>query len=634
MIVHCDIETYSPEDLPKVGVYRYAAHPDFQILLAGWSIDGGPVVVDYTHEDAVKRFKRLRARGAKFVAHNAPFERICFSRAIGLPIGEYIPPEEWDDTQAKAAELGFPKKLEKLAPALGAEAKDTAGTRLINRFCKPNRKGERNLPKDFPLEWLDFVDYLIQDVVTLIDCNMRLEARGGWPSQIEKDLYLVDQKINDRGIAIDVPMARKAVAVGAKTTAEMKARSAELTGLENPNSTVQMGRWAEDQGIRHILPNLQAETVEKALRSHLTPVQREVLELRQELALAAPAKFASALATQTSGRLRGTLGFFGAHTGRWAGRGTQPHNLPRAAFTRVDERGKEVWDPFAEMCAILDLIVSNDATALTLKRLVRPLFIGPFTVVDYAAIEARVISWLAGEEWALRAFREGRDIYVETANRMGGLTRSQGKVAVLALGYNGGPGSLRAMASEKDILPSGKRLIDATDAELYEQFVYPWREANSRIVRLWKLLDNKFMTGGRVGEHIVIEKHGRDRLLRLPSGRAICYRNVRQTRHFDERGRERTRLLFKSPMGFMTDTYGGRLAENITQAVARDLLAEALIRLENAGYPVVAHVHDEVLVEGTYPWEDISKIMCDSPVWAGDLPVDGDGFNTDRYRKG
>lgn len=629
MIVHCDIETYSPEDLPKVGVYRYAAHPDFQILLAGWSVDGGPVVVDYTHEEAVARFKRLRARGAKFVAHNAPFERICFSRAIGLPVGEYIPPEEWDDTQAKAAELGYPKKLEKLAPALGAEAKDTAGTRLINRFCKPNRKGERNLPKDFPLEWLDFVDYLIQDVVTLIDCNMRLEARGGWPSQTEKDLFIVDQKINDRGLAIDLPMARKAVKIGGAVTREMKARSNVLTGLENSNSIPQLHGWAREEGIGHLLPNLQADTVEKALLAPLTPLQREVLELRQDLALAAPQKFSSALASHTGGRLRGSIAFFGAHTGRWAGRGTQPHNLPRAAF--VDEHGD--WDPFAEMCAIIDLMVSDEASNTILKKLVRSMFIGPLTVVDYAAIEARVISWLAGEDWALRAFRDGRDIYVETANRMGNLTRSQGKVAVLALGYNGGPGSLRAMASEKDILPSGKRLLDATDAELYEQFVYPWREANSRIVRLWKLLDTKFMTGGRVGEHIVIEKHGRDRLLRLPSGRAICYRNVRQTRSVDERGRERTRLLFKSPMGYMTDTYGGRLAENITQAVARDLLAEALIRLENAGYPVVAHVHDEVLVEGTYPWEEISKVMCDSPEWAGDLPVDGDGFCTERYRK-
>lgn len=624
MRVFVDIETYSPEDLPRVGVYRYASHPDFQILLAGWRVDGGPIHVDYTHEDAVRTFRRFLAMGAQFVAHNAPFERICFSIAIGLPVGEYLPPEDWDDTQAIAAELGFPKKLEKLAPAIGAEEKDTAGTRLINRFSKPNKNGERNLPKDFPLEWLDFVDYLIQDVDTLYDCFMRLMTIGGWPNQTERDLYIVDQKINDRGIAIDLPMARKAVKIGGAVTREMKARSNVLTGLDNANSIQQLHRWAREEGIGHLLPNLQADTVEAALRADLTPLQREVLELRQDLALAAPQKFASALASQTGGRLRGAIRFFGAHTGRWAGSGTQPHNLPRAAF--VDENGK--WDAFGELCAILDLLVSEETSNTILKKLVRPMFIGPFTVVDYAAIEARVISWLAGEEWALQAFRDGRDIYVETAARMGGLSRAQGKVAVLALGYNGGPGSLRAMANE------GDEVLYLDDRTLYEKYVWPWRETNARIVRFWKMLDQTFMTGGKVGDHIYIEKRGRDRLIHLPSGRAICYRNVRRVRHTDpDTGRERFRIMFKSPMGYMTDTYGGRLAENITQAVARDLLGEALIRLENAGYPVVAHVHDEILVEGRYPVEEISEIMCKSPEWAKGLPVDGDGDLTERYRK-
>lgn len=623
MRVYCDIETYSTVDLKAYGVYRYAASPDFLILMCAWYVDGQHVATDLDQASTVARLIAYRAEGAEFVAHNAQFERVCFSYAmrnmLELEPHEWLPPEEWHDTAAIAGELGYPQSLAGCAKALGADPKDEAGTRLINIFCKPNRKGERTLPEERPMEWLDFIAYCEQDVETLMQIDRKL---GGWPSKTEHEVFLADQRINDRGIAIDTAMARKAAKVGMVNTADQKQRVTELTGVDNPGSIQQMGRWAA--GVDLNMPNWQKDTVERALRREDLPAdQREVLELRQELALAAPAKFTTALNSEVEGRLRGTLKFFGAHTGRWAGRGTQVQNLPRAAFKhQVDVD-----------LAIHDLMHGEIISSEELKKLVRPMFVGPFTVVDYAAIEARVIAWLADEEWALEAFRDGRDIYVETAERMGGLTRAQGKIAVLALGYNGGANSLRAMAGDNDYIEiDGKptRIIHATDDVLYEELVNPWRQANSKITKLWRMLDQKFRTGGPVGKYLSFEKDGRDRLLRLPSGRFLAYRSC-AVRVDPETGRER--LTFATPQGFRGDTYGGRLAENATQAVARDIMAEGILRLEAAGKPVVAHVHDEILVEGEHDLEEIKSIMCESPAWATDMPIDGGGWTGYRYRK-
>ena len=613
-----DIETRCRLDLKKVGVYRYAADESFRILMASWSTEPDESAIRTAlTQDEIWDIPGLWDPKVRKVAHNAQFERVCYSSGLGPD--EYLPPEHWHDTQAVAAELGYPSSLENLAKSLGATPKDTAGTRLINLFCKPNRKGEWNTPETHPMEWLDFIAYCEQDVATLIEVDLLLEEQGNWPTDTERRVFLADQRINDRGIAIDVDMAREAVRAGQKNTALQKDRVREITGVDNPGSVTQLGAWFSARGLP--LPNLRKETVESALtRVDLPEDVREVLELRQELALAAPAKFSTALESEVGGRLRGTLKFFGAHTGRWAGRGTQVQNLPRAAFKtdlEVDQ-------------AVLDLALGLDVPSEDLKKLVRPLFVGPFTVVDYAAIEARVIAWLAGEEWALEAFRAGRDIYVETAQRMGGLTRSEGKVAVLALGYNGGSNSLRALGGGDGAIAA------CTDDELYERFVYPWRDANPAIVRLWSLLEKRFRTGGTVGEHLAFEKANgnRDRLLRLPSGRAIAYRRCGVERVRDDRGRERERLTFWSPQGYRTDTYGGRLSENVTQAVARDIMAEALLRLEREGYRVVAHVHDEILVEGEHDVETISSIMTEVPPWATGMPIDGEGFTCRRYKKG
>ena len=671
MPLHIDIETRSRVDLKKFGAYRYVRDEPFKIILAAWSTDGETIQHSDDH-DEIMGIPGLWSPKVLKVAHNAPFERIAFSEFSrrfrgGKDLNHlgFIPPEQYRDTMATGAEQGYPKSLGAMAKSLGARPKDEAGTRLINLFCKPRRDRGWNDKTTHPEEWEEFVRYCVQDVDTLIDVDNRLIQGGDWPTEKEQEVFLADQMINDRGIAIDMRLARSAVKAAVSATEEQKerVRALSLWEIDNPGSTQQLQAWFSDQGLD--LPNMQAETVERALlRPDLRPDVREVLELRQDLALAAPAKFSAALGREVDGRLNGTLSFFGAHTGRWAGRGAQPQNLPRAAF-KPDAEGEEALELMAELGAskheieeaerkYVDVVTEREiraikalepVSALTLKKAVRPMFTVDGVVVDYSAIEARVIAWLAGEEWALRAFRAGRDIYVETAGQMGPeYTRAQGKIAVLALGFNGGPGSLKAMATDRDFITiDGEQVLlaHAPDEVLYETLVWPWRDTNPQIVRMWKILENRFRSGGPVGDHLSFEKDNgvRDRLLRLPSGRYIGYRKagLQKRKVYNERKRkweEREYLTFWSPAGYRADTYGGRLAENATQAVARDLLAEALVRLEKAGLEVVAHVHDEIIVQGTRDVDLVKEIMCELPAWAEGLPVDGEGFATYRYRKG
>ncbi len=642
-----DIETFSTLDLRKASVYRYVEDPLFEIMMAAWAEEDGPVQVAIGRE-AIEAIPGLLDPAVTKVAHNAAFERVCFSAFLGLPTGSYLPPEHWLDTMALAAEWGYPRGLANLAVALGAEEKDEAGTLLVNFWCKPNRKGQRNLPGDHPDRWKAFVEYCRQDVATLRGIFRRLPA---WPTPMEELVYLTDQRINDRGMQVDVSMARAAQQAAEDNRWEHELEFSALTGVANPGSGQQVLAWVKEQGLP--MKNLQAETVERTLlRSDLTDPQRRALELRQELALVAAKKYPAALlGVNEDDRLRGGFRFYGAHTGRWSGRGVQPHNMPREQFD--DELETEL--------AILRLKDQGTATALELKQLVRALFVGPFTVVDYAAIEARVLAWLAGEDWALEAFRAGRDIYTETARRMGGLTRSQGKVAVLALGYNGGVKSLRAMGyggrpcskalgckeDEDAAISTGWRTggtvqtaVDDGDGvehrcapELVE-LVRQWRDANESIQSFWWDFNDVFRTGGALGEYITVERDGDDRLVWLPSGRALCYRRTEFPWVHTPSGKRKRQPSFFDPVkGVQVRTYGGRLTENVTQAVARDVLAEALVRLEQAGLRTVAHVHDEIIVE-TQDMDQVLQIMVQPPSWAGDLPINGEAFTCDRYRKG
>lgn len=603
MTLYLDIETYSDVDLTKYGVYKYVESPNFEILMCAWAYDDDPIRVAIGREEIDAMPFWLDTDGLK-VAHNAPFERICFSAHEKMPPGQYLDPEPWEDTAAIAAECGYPRKLEDLAVALGAEEKDSAGTALINWFCKPDRNGNRRMPEDHPEKWAMFLAYCVQDVATLRDVHRRLP---GWPSQAERDTFIVDQRINDRGIKIDREMAAEAIRADEEGRASAGLELQTLLGIDNAGSVPQVTQGLANIGLE--LPNLRQETIELALSVPLPEPQRLALELRQQTALVAARKYSAALGSCSSdGRLRGQFRFFGAHTGRWSSRGVQIQNLPRVLLEQIEEH-------------ILDLLLGFNPGPEVLKGLVRSLFVGPFTVVDYSAIEARVLAWIAGEQWVLDAFRLHRDIYVETAKRMSTerrpLSRQQGKVAVLALGYQGGINSLRHMGA------------DGTDEEL-TILRDAYRSANPKIKRIWTTMERAFVEGGKAGR-LRVERvnRGRDRHLILPSGRPLVYHGVRVFGSGYEQ-----RISFDDPKGFRAETYGGRLIENATQAVSRDILAEALVRLEDDGYPVVGHVHDEVIVDGEFDVEEISRIMCQQPTWGDDLPLAAEGFVTQRYRKG
>lgn len=635
MRLYIDLETYSSVALdkpgkPGAGAYRYSEAPDFMVLMAAYAHGDAPTRVT-TDPDEIRRLVRegMADPGTVLTAHNAQFDRVCLSRHVGMPTGRYLDPARWHDTMAVAAELGRPKSLDALARSLGCTPKDSAGTALITFFCAPNRKGERNLPEDHPEKWQQFMDYCRQDVDTLREVDLAL---GDWPTEIERRVWIADQEINDTGIKVDTDLVEAAIAAGAENAEAAGAEITRLTGVDNPRSLPQLSGWLTSQGVR--LPNMRAESVTAALADpSLGDVPRRVLELRQELALVASKKFAAAkLSVSDDGRLRGGFRFFGAHTGRWSGRGVQLHNLTRAGFkSNLPPEAPELLhtrraEALAD-AAIVDLKLGHGADPKTLKALVRPMFVGPFTVVDYSAIEARVIAWLSGEDWALEAFRAGRDIYVETAGRMSTAERvygrSEGKVAVLALGYNGGVNSLRNMGA------------DGTDEEL-QGIVTQWRAANASIVALWATMERAFRLGGPVGDLLTIEKDDKSRYMRLPSGRAIAYHGV-QVRMTETPWGPRPVASFRDPRtGVQTGTYGGRLIENATQAVARDVLAEALVRLRHCGYRIAGHVHDEVLVDSAAPGslQAVRSIMTTPPAWAGGLPINAEGFTCLRYRKG
>lgn len=613
-LLYIDIETRSRTDLKKLGVYKYVEDRDFQVLMAGWSVDGGPVETALGH-DEILAIPGLLDPDVTKVAHNAQFERVC----LGM-LAEFLrEPEQWLDTMALAAEYGYPVSLEACAKSLGVTEKDSAGTRLVKLFTMPNKDGSWNTAETHPMEWLDFIAYCEQDVGTMIEIHEKL---GDWPTDTERRVWCADQRINDQGMRIDIELCRLAAWAVAENKDTDKEEFTNLTGVDNPASVQQVMAWAESN-LHVKIPNLRAETVQAVIDDPETDFNHvRVLELRQDLALAAGGKFTAALdVVSPDDRIRGGFRFFGAHTGRWSGQRVQPQNLPRLSFETEAE---------AE-AAILDLKMGMGADPTSLKKLVRSMFIGPLTVVDYASIEARVVAWIAGEEWALEAFREGRDIYVETAARMSTpstpLTRFQGKVAVLALGYNGGVNSLRAMGAEGD-------------NDTLQRLVNVWRRANPRIVKFWELMQDAVDSGGRVGPHIKVTRRNDSMKIHLPSGRAIHYHGVKWERFVvidPKTGKKvfKEGYRYSDPKrgGSRIGTYGGRLTENVTQAIARDVMAEALVRLDEAGYPVVGHVHDEVIVEST-DLEEITRLMTQTPSWGRGLPLDAEGFVCDRYRKG
>lgn len=426
--LHLDIETYSTVDLKKNTVYRYVEDEHWMILICSWCIGQGEIHTAYGHEE-IKAIPGLFDPAVKKIAHNSDFERINFSALKGLPVGTYIDPEEYIDTAVLASLWGYPRSLKGFCKVVGGEAKDEAGGRLINMFSVPNRKGGRTLPEERPADWDAYVEYNRQDVISMRDNIYRLGK--GFPSAEEYEAWITATRINDRGIKIDTALAGAAHRQYEDNKKKDLSRVKEITGLANPNSVQQFKGWLADQGF-------EMESIDKAHvaelleRDDLPDEVREAVERKQLAALSAATKYVIAQgSTNSDGRLRGTIKYSNANTGRMTGVTLSPHNLPRDHFTDADGE----HDTEAEQAAIDKLLAGVHVGSEDLKKLVRPLLVGPFTVSDYSAIEARLTAWAAGEDEVLDAFREGKDIYVATAERMGGekagFDRQRGKAATL-----------------------------------------------------------------------------------------------------------------------------------------------------------------------------------------------------------
>ena len=642
-VLHLDIETYSSAPLPKCGVYRYCDAPDFEILLLSYAFDDAPVVtVDMacgeTLPDAF--LHALEDANVMKIAHNAAFERVCFSKHLG----HWLDPAQWRCTMVMAWYQTLPGKLADVAVALNVtEKKMEEGKDLIRYFSMPckatktNGGRTRNLPRHAPEKWATYKAYNAQDVETERAVYKAL-LHHSLPEH-EWALYALDQRINDRGVRVDRLLVKSAMAVDQAFSEQAFQRAQELTGLENPGSVSQLKAWLADMDMP--MESLSKRIVqEKAAGAE--GIVKELLELRLELSKTSVKKYESmARCICKDGRVHGLLQFGGAaRTFRWAGRLVQAQNLPQNHLPDLNLARDIVRSGDEEQLELLFGSIPN-----TLSELIRTAFIPRdgcrFIVADFSAIEARVLAWLAGEEWVLEEFRGKGKIYEATASRMFHIPqetivkghpnyeyRQKGKQATLSCGYGGGVGALKAMGAkmpEEEMQP----LVDA------------WRAANPNIVRFWNALGNAASeviekhNSVRVGKVMVYRKEGH-MLIRLPGGRDLCYLSPRfVTNRFGSRG---IGYLAASAGGKMElqETFGGKIAENCTQAIARDLLAHAMLNLEAAGYPIVFHVHDEAVMEvpiGQGSVEEACRVMAIPPDWARDLPLRADGDELTYYKK-
>ena len=642
-IMGIDIETYSSAPLPKCGVYRYTDAPDFEVLLFSYAYDDEPVVTidlacgEKLPEDVIAALNDPTVIKA---AYNAQFERICLSRHLG----HWLDPHQWRCTAVMAAYLTLPSRLADVAVALKlSQQKMEEGKDLIRYFsvpCKPTKTNggrTRNMPADAPEKWALYKQYNAQDVETERAVRKALEA---WPlPDHEWKLYALDQQINDRGVRVDKKLVKNAIAVDEVFTEAAYQQAKELTGLENPGSVNQLKAWLADQDMP--MESLAKKIVqEKAAQTD--GIVAELLNLRLELSKTSVKKYeAMARTVCRDGRIHGLLQFGGAsRTFRWAGRLVQVQNLPQNHLPDLDLAREIVKAGDEEM---LDSLF--DSVPGTLSELIRTAFIPKegcrFIVADFSAIEARVLAWLAGEEWVLDEFRGKGKIYEATASRMFHIPqetivkghpnyeyRQKGKQATLSCGYGGGVGALKAMGAkmpEEEMQP----LVDA------------WRAANPNIVAFWNAMDRaarkviRKQEAARVGK-VTLYWQDDKMLMRLPSGRNLCY----QSPHFtmNRFGSDAIGYYAPNSAGQMVEqeTFGGKLAENATQAIARDILAHAMLNLDAAGYPIVFHVHDEAVMEmpiGEGSMEDACAVMGQPPDWASDLPLRADGYECAYYRK-
>ena len=643
VLMGIDIETYSSAPLPRCGVYRYCDAPDFEILLFAYAFDDEPVqTIDLASGETLPKevISALEDPSIIKVAYNAQFERVCLSRYLG----HWLDPHQWRCTMVMAAYLTLPGRLADAAVALGTtEKKMEEGKDLIRYFsvpCKPSKTNggrTRNLPTDAPEKWAVYRQYNAQDVETERAIRKALE-KYPLPEQ-EWELYALDQQINDRGVRVDKKLVKNAIAVDAVFAQAAYQRAKELTGLENPGSVNQLKAWLADQDMP--MESLAKKIVqEKAAQTD--GIVAELLNLRLELSKTSVKKYeAMARCVCRDGRVHGLLQFYGANrTGRWAGRLVQAQNLPQNHLPDLELARKIVKTGDEELLDALFASVPG-----TLSELIRTAFIPKdgcrFLVADFSAIEARVLAWLANEEWVLEEFRGKGKIYEATASRMFHIPqetivkgnpnyeyRQKGKQATLSCGYGGGVGALKAMGAkmpEEEMQP----LVDA------------WRAANPNIVAFWSALDRaartviRKKTSARVGK-VTLYWQDDKMFMHLPSARNLCY----QSPHFTENrfGSDAIGYYAPNAAGQMVvqETFGGKLAENATQAIARDILAHALLTLEKNGYPVIFHVHDEAVIEkptGQGSLEEACRLMAIAPDWAKDLPLRADGYECAYYQK-
>lgn len=650
-----DCETFSSVDIKKAGAFKYTESPDFEILLVAYAWNDGPVqllelkgsgygAIDFgwcwdgpstpfeeiahalTNPDIIK------------VAHNAPFERAAFGRAFGC----YLPPEEWEDTMVLSAYNGLPLSLDGAGAALGLrEQKIKEGTALINYFCKPckptkaNGQRTRNLPEHDLEKWKRFKNYCGRDVVVSQAIYYRLSK---FPvTDFERKIWALDARINERGVKVDLDLAEAAVAIDTQHTAELKAEMVKLTGLENPNSVSQLKNWLEERGL--FTESLGKDTVADLLAKTTDPLIARVLKLRQMLGKTSTSKYSTMLeAACSDGRVRGLTQYYGAsRTGRWAGRLVQLQNLPQNHLAAIGSVRELVRQRDGEMLEVIYGDVSD-----TLSQLIRTALIAKpghtFLVADFSAIEARVTAYLAGEKWRLEVFAQGGDIYCSSASQMfkvpvekhgvNSHLRQKGKVAELACGYGGGVNALLAFGADK---------MGLTEQEMQE-IVRQWRAASPTIPKFWRDAERaaKFALTNpgntyRLPCGVQFRKTPEALLCLLPSGRVLSYwgaQLVDDSIVYMGQGGQSGAWVKK-------ETWGGKLVENIVQAYARDCLAVSMNRLDEAGFNICFHVHDEVVAEAPEGsrWEDMAEIMSRPIPWAPGLLLNADGYDTKFYMK-
>lgn len=639
-----DIETYSDIDITECGGYKYVEDESFEVLLFAYSINGLPaLVVDLKNGEEIPDgvLEAMYDPSVTKTAHNAAFERRCLSKYFGKP----IPIEQWDCTMIRCARLGFPLSLDKAGEALGIKDKKMKeGKALIQYFCKPckatkaNKGRTRNLPEHAPEKWRIFKKYCMRDVDA--EQEIRKKVLRFEPTKRERDFQNLDQRINDRGVLCDETLASNALRLYEEYKAELKQEAIELTELANPNSVVQVKKWLEEEtgaAVESLNKKTMPDVIAKAKTSQKAT---RLLQIRSMISKNSPTKYKSMLKCQCKdGRMRGLLQFYGAvRTGRFAGRLVQLQNLPQNHLKELNLAREIVRDGDKDE---LDLFFDNGIQVLS--ELIRTALIAEpgktFHVCDFSAIECRVLAWYAGEEWVLEVFRNDGDIYCATASKMfkvpvekHGINadlRPKGKVSTLALGYQGAVAALKAMGGDK---------MGLTDEDM-EQLVKDWRAANPRIVKFWKHVENAarvaITQGGRynIEKGLIFERIYGGLAITLPSKRVLFYTRARidpMTNRIVYEGADSTTKKWGK-----IETYGGKLTENIVQATARDILAEKMLDLDEAGHDIVFHVHDETITEAN-PGQTLDQVVeiFNRPVeWAKGLPLQGAGFSTPYYLK-